>query len=179
MKKLYVVFKNESEFIKLKEQLSKGSYLFSLTILLNLLLLTGTAMAQTQPASGTAEKEIRRLEAEQVAYLIDGNLGEMQKSWAENFTVNNPFNVVQDANTGPIQTGVLTYTKFERDIEKVLHHDSVVIVMGNEIVIPKTGPKGSSHDTDQPIKRRFTNVWMRKNGQWMMIARHASNICPN
>jgi len=51
--------------------------------------------------------------------------------------------------------------------------------MGNELVVPKTAPKGSSHDTNQPIKRRFTNVWMRKDGKWLMIARHASNICSN
>ena len=87
--------------------------------------------------------------------------------------------MVQDAAIGPIQTGVLTYTRFERNIEKVLRHDSVVIVMGNELVVPKTAPKGSSHDTDQLIKRRFTDVWMRMEGQWLMIARHASNICSN
>ena len=179
MKKLYVGFKNEVEHIRIKEELSKGIYLCSFTTLLHLLLLSGTTTAQTQFSSDSVEMEIRRLEAEQIEYLMDGNVAEMQKAWAEDFTVNNPFNVVQDAHAGPIQTGVLTYTKFERNIEKVLHHDSVVIVMGNEFVIPKTGPKGSSHDTDQLIKRRFTNVWMCKDGQWLMIARHASNVCSN
>lgn len=108
---------------------------------------------------------------------MNGNVAEMKKNWAVDFKVNNPFNVVQDASSGPIRTGVLTYSKFERTIETVLHHDSVVIVMGNELVIPKTAPKGSSHDTDQPINRRFTNVWMLKDGIWLMIARHANNIC--
>ena len=119
------------------------------------------------------------MEAEQVEYLLNGKVAEMKKNWAADFTVNNPFNVVQDAATGPIQSGVLTYSKFERNIEKVLLDDSVVIVMGNELVVPKTAPKSSSHDTNQPINRRFTNVWMRKDGKWLMIARHASNICSN
>ena len=142
-------------------------------------LLLPLTVVYSQSSPDNAEAEIRKLEAEQVEYLMNGKIAEMKKSWAADFTVNNPFNVVQDGATGPIQKGVLTYSKFERNIEKVLLHDSAIIVMGNELVVPKTAPKGSSHDTNQPIKRRFTNVWMRKNGKWLMIARHASNICSN
>ena len=146
-------------------------------VLVPLLLPVTTVHSQSSP--NNAEVEIRRLEKEQVEYLMNGKLAEMKKNWAADFTVNNPFNVVQDAATGPIQSSVLTYSKFERNIEKVLLHDSVIIVMGNELVVPKTAPKGRSHDTNQPIKRRFTNVWMQKDGKWLMIARHASNICPD
>lgn len=141
-------------------------------------ILASVTFGYAQSMSG-AETEIRKLEADQIAYLLSGKLAEMKMNWADNYTVNNPFNEVQDASTGPIQTGVLTYSKFERTIEKVLQHNDVVIVMGSELVVPKTGPKGSSHDTTQPIKRRFTNVWMNKDGKWLMIARHASNICSN
>jgi len=163
-----------------KTQFSKRLlHFFLLTSLLSLLLLPGTAAAQSHSSSGAVEVEIRKLEAEQVEYVLNGKLAEMKKNWDSNFTVNNPFNVVQDAATGPIQAGTLTYSKFERNIEKVLLHDSVVIVMGNELIVPKTAPKGSSHDTNQPIKRRFTNVWMHKDGKWLMIARHASEICSN
>lgn len=153
--------------------------IFVTTILAFLLLQLTVVHSQNSSANAAAEAEIRRLEAQQIEFLMNGKLDEIKKNWAADYTVNNPFNVVQDAATGPIQTGVLTYSKFERNIEKVLVHDSVVIVMGNELVVPKTAPKGSSHDTDQPIKRRFTNVWMRMDGKWLMIARHASNICSN
>lgn len=51
--------------------------------------------------------------------------------------------------------------------------------MGNELVVPKTAPKDSSHDTKEPIKRRFTNVWMRMDSKWLMLARHANEICSN
>ena len=159
-----------------KTQFSKCfSNHFLLTTLLSLLLLSGTAAAQSHGSSDTLE--IRKLETEQVEYLLNGKLAEMKKNWHPNFTVNNPFNVVQDGATGPIQTGTLTYSKFERNIEKILLHDSVIVVMGNELVVPKAAPRGSSHDTNQPIKRRFTNVWMRKDGKWLMIARHANEIC--
>jgi hypothetical protein len=148
-------------------------------IKLSAFLLLKATVVNAQNANKNAEAEIRKLETEQVEYLMNGKLAEMKKNWAADYTVNNPFNVVQDAATGPIQSSVLTYSKFERNIEKILSHDSVIIVMGNELVVPKTAPEGSSHDTTQPIKRRFTNVWMRKEGKWLMIARHASNICSN
>ncbi len=148
-------------------------------IKVSVLLLVPVTVVHPQSSTNNAEAEIRKLEAEQVGYLMNDKVAEMKNNWASDYTVNNPFNVVQDAATGPIQSGVLTYSKFERNIEKVLLHDSVIIVMGNELVVPKTGPKGSSHDTNQPIKRRFTNVWMWKDGKWLMIARHASNICSN
>jgi hypothetical protein len=159
-----------------KTLFSKGrSQLFLLTTLWSVLILSAAATAQSHSSSDTVEREIRRLEAEQVDNLMNGKTAEMKKNWYSNFTVNNPFNVVQDAATEPVQTGMLTYAKFERNIEKVLLHDSVVVEMGNELIASKTAPKGSSHDTNQPIKRRFTNVWMRKNGRWLMIARHANN----
>ena len=140
--------------------------------------LTATVVF-SQQVTHPVEAEIRRLEAAQVTYLMKGMLVEMRKNWAPDFIVNNPFNVVQDGATGPIQSGTLTYVKFERNIERVLQHDSVVVVMGNEVVVPKTAPQGSSYEANQEIKRRFTSVWMKKNGTWLLIARHANNICSN
>lgn len=158
---------------------SKNNYMVNKKAFLSLVALLFFLPFLDAQTPSAAETEIRKLEADQVDYLLNGKVIEMKKNWASNYTVNNPFNVVQDAATGPIQSGALTYAKFERNIEKMLVHDSVVVVMGNELIIPKTAPKGSSHDTDQPIKRRFTNVWMQKDGRWMLIARHASNICSN
>jgi len=143
------------------------------------ILLLSVTVANAQSSSGNAEAEVRKLEAQQIEYLMSGKLAEMKVHWAPDYTVNNPFNVVQDAATGPIQSGALTYSKFDRNIEKVLVHDEVVVVMGSELVVPKTAPKGTSYESNQPTKRRFTNVWMRMDGKWLMIARHASNICSN
>lgn len=161
------------------ESLLPKSYLHLLVIipLLSFVMLSGSALAQSQNSAEAVESEIRALEAEQIAYLMDGRVAEMKKNWDQDFTVNNPFNVVQDAATGPIQTGTLTYARFERNIEKILIRDSLVVVMGNELVVPKSAPQGSSHDTDQPITRRFTNIWINKGGKWLMFARHANNVC--
>ncbi|MDM7923380.1 MAG: nuclear transport factor 2 family protein [Pyrinomonadaceae bacterium] len=139
-----------------------------------LVLLAAVATSQS---AGEIEAIVRKHEVDQVKFLLAGDLAAMKKQWSEEFTVNNPFNVVQEGKTGPIQKGVLTYTRFERNIEKVMVRGDVAIVMGNELVVPKTAPKGSSHDTTAPIRRRFTNIWMNFDGKWLMFARHANRIC--
>jgi ketosteroid isomerase-like protein len=29
----------------------------------------------------------------------------------------------------------------------------------------------------QTVKRRYTNIWMKKDGNWKLVARHANVIC--
>jgi len=41
--------------------------------------------------------------------------------------------------------------------------------MGKETIVPS----GTSADAGKTINRRFTNVWMKKNGKWLLTARHA------
>lgn len=123
------------------------------------------------------EKTIRQLESAQVKYLLEGDVRSMKANWAVDFAVNNPFNQVQEGSSGPIQAGTLTYSLFERHIEKILIHETTAIVMGNERVVPSTAPEGSSHDTNNPIRRRFTNIWMLLNEKWLLVARHANVIC--
>jgi hypothetical protein len=31
----------------------------------------------------------------------------------------------------------------------------------------------------QIVRRRFTHVWIKENGEWKLFARHANNICIN
>ncbi len=123
--------------------------------------------------SDAFEREIRRLEQGQVDALLRNDLTEMEKNWAEDYTVNNPFNEVIKASQGPIRTGTRTYSSFVRVVEKVLIHGKTVIVMGRETVVPND----TSPDAGKTIRRRFTNVWMKKKGKWKIIARHASIIC--
>ena len=133
------------------------------------------ASAQDDRLSRRAENEIRKLEFEQIEYLLRGDVESMEKRWAPGYTVNNPFQEIMDARQGPIRTGKLTYSKFERDIQKFLLHGSTAVVMGIETVVPN----GNSRDAGRTINRRFTDVWMKINGKWLMIARHANELCSN
>jgi len=132
-------------------------------------LVTGQSVKQTD----ALEQEIRKLEQGQVDALLRNDLAEMEKHWAEDYTVNNPFNEVVKASQGPIRSGTRTYASFNREIEKILIRGKTVVVMGNETVVPN----GTLPDAGKTVNRRFTNVWMKEKGKWKMVARHASVIC--
>jgi hypothetical protein len=145
--------------------------IFLLTIVFSLLAIADQSQRVADDLA--IENEIRKLENDQIEYLLKGQVQLMEKHWAPGYTVNNPFNEIVDARHGPIRTEKLTYSKFDRDIQKVIVRGSTVIVMGNETVVPK----GSSRDAGRTIHRRFTDIWMILDGKWLMVARHANEIC--
>ena len=135
-------------------------------------IIPGLVLAQAKH-SNAVEQEIRKLEEEQVDALLRDDVATIKRNWAEDYVVNNPFNEVVDARQGPIQAGTLRYSSFIRAIERVLIRGEVVIVMGRETVVPK----GTSPDSGKTINRRFTNIWMKRKGKWLLTARHANVIC--
>ena len=102
----------------------------------------------------------------------------LEKLWAEDLTVNNPQNQISRGRKevlDRVRSGLLKYSSFVREIESVGFYGDTVIVMGLEVVIPI----GDTPRAGQTLRRRFTNIWMKSKGTWMLTARHANVICPN
>lgn len=121
----------------------------------------------------TAEQEIRQVDAREAEAVLRGDYETIDRLWAADIVVNNPFNMVVEGAKGPIRTGALTYASFERQVESVQVHGDTAIVMGNEVVVPK----GSAPDAGKTIHRRYTNLWMKRDGAWRLTARHANVVC--
>ena len=121
------------------------------------------------------EQEIRTLEQAQVDALLRNDIAAIKRNWATDYVVNNPRNEVVEASKGRIASGTRTYSSFIREVERVLIHGNTVIVMGQEIVVPS----GTAPDAGKTIIRRFTNIWMKRDGKWLLTARQATVICPN
>lgn len=136
-------------------------------------LAPGFASAQTATQKVAIEQEIRRLDLAHADAILRGDLPALDKLWTEDFRVNNPFNEIDQANR--IRSGAVTYSSFVREPESVMVHGNTVIVMGREITVQK----GSSPLAGKPINRRYTNIWMKRQGKWRLVARHASVICPS
>ena len=134
-------------------------------------LAPGFASAQTAKQRVAIEQEIRKLDLAHADAILRGDLPALDKLWTEDFRVNNPFNEIDQANR--IRTGAVTYSSFVREPESVLVHGNTVIVMGREIIVQK----GSSPQAGKTINRRYTNIWMKRQGKWRLVARHASVIC--
>ena len=135
------------------------------------LVAANAASGQSARQKAALEQEIRKLDLAHADAILRGDLPALDKLWTEDFKVNNPFNEIDKADR--IRTGAVTYSSFVREPESVLIHGNTIIVMGRETVVPK----GTSPEAGKIIKRRYTNIWMKRKGEWRLIARHASVIC--
>ena len=66
---------------------------------------------------------------------------------------------------------------FERTVESVTVSGDLGIVMGNEVFTPTAASELGRLYGARPLKRRYTNVYARRHGQWLWLARHA-NVVP-
>jgi len=147
-------------------------------VIVILLLLTNTACIYAQDNLSQAEVEIRDLEEKERKAILNHDTTTLKKMWAVDFTVNAPFNHITFSSRELIEMvnkGSIRFSSFVRSIEKIVVRKDLVVTMGSEEVVftgdvPKAG---------QTIKRRFTNIWMKKDGSWLLSLRHANNICSN
>ena len=124
------------------------------------------------------EIEIRGLEQIVVTAILNADTNKLKEVWAPEFLVNNPRNDISGNRDSVLlvqKAGMIDYSKFERVIERMQFQDNLVITMGHELFASRNDMPGVK--AGQVYKRRFTNIWLRKNGRWQQIARHASIIC--
>ena len=141
-----------------------------LIISLSLLAHAGTTNAQDP-----REDEIRRLEDVERQAVISGDSAVLFDSiWSPSMIVNTPANVVGtvDGTKAHLRAGHLNYLSFERTIEKITFNDNVAVVMGGEII----KPQGNQVNSGKTVSRRFTHVWLNRDGSWSIIARQATVI---
>lgn len=91
--------------------------------------------------------------------------------WAEDFVVNSPNNTVlrRDEVIAALADELLAYKDFEKHITFVGEYPDVVVVMGYDTLVPIKGPGAG-----QQVVRPFTDVWMKREDRWMVIARQAT-----
>jgi ketosteroid isomerase-like protein len=150
-----------------------------------ILLVTAFALFVTSPVVGQSvkqhdalEREIRKLGSAEADAIQRRDFAELNKLLAEDFTVNSPRNEIVKGREGVyalIRSGVVNYSSFVREPEAVLIYENTVVVMGLETIRPTDGAAGAG----QTVRRRYTNIWVKKKGKWLLTARHASVICQN
>ncbi|WP_411766168.1 nuclear transport factor 2 family protein [Winogradskyella sp. A3E31] len=124
--------------------------------------------------TSSAVAEIKKMEQLQVQGILEKDSTIIRKILAKDLVVNAPSNTVVDLNIAmdALKLGYIDYTSYEQKIDEIRIIENIGIVMGLETVMP-TGLTGKVGTTE---KRRFTDIWMYKNNQWIMIARQATNI---
>ena len=142
------------------------------------LALGGSASAQTANSTDALEQEVRRLEMRDAAAVLRGDFATMEKSWAEDLIVNSNNqmtrgreNILRRIRASDIGT----YSTFVREIESVVIHGDAAIVMGLETVRSTS----NARLTGETVRRRYMNIWTKREGQWLLTARQATVICQN
>lgn len=108
------------------------------------------------------------------AWLRADTVELFSKYWSPKLVVNNPLNkvVTVDLIKKIIKGGTMTPVSSERTIEKVTIIDNIAITMGAESAVPS---KGNIYAGKKTLSR-FTNVWMKTEVGWRMIARQSTII---
>jgi ketosteroid isomerase-like protein len=132
------------------------------------------------PAQKTNDLEttIRSLEQTVVKGILAADTNLLKEVWAPELLVNTPRNTIA-ANRGAVfqnqRAGLINYSSFQRVVEQVMVQGDVVITMGSETFVSRNDLPETK--AGQEVRRRFTNIWRKKNGKWQQVARHASIIC--
>jgi hypothetical protein len=125
-------------------------------------------------AQSNSDTDIKKLEQQEAAAMLKGDTLSLSKLWSSDYVVNNPLNTVVDVKTIKwlIRNGKIDYTSFERIIDKITYTQNLAIVMGTEVVRPEKKTENSG----KTVNRRYTHVWLKTNGTWLLVARQATNI---
>src|SRR5437764_12568564 len=114
------------------------------------------------------DEEIRRLDNEAREAFLSGDVTTLQRLFSEDFVVTNPFNRVLDKPQvlEALASGRIKHSVYEREIEVLRLYADAAVVMGRESVV----------DEGETKNRRYTEVWLRGQGHWQAVARHADDI---
>jgi hypothetical protein len=131
-------------------------------------------MPSIQPSD---EATIRQLDSlDVVAFLKNDTSTMVNKIWAKDYVVMNPFNnilVVKDV-LKLMSNQKITQIPFKRTIEKITFANNTAFVMGIEIPDVSKAAAGVPKSVSSP--RRFTNVWTKYPEGWRLTGRQATNI---
>ena len=149
-----------------------GFYLAVFLILCPAIVL---AQENSKKTKDTLEQKIRKLDAAQADAVLRKDFEAFDRLCAEDFTVNNPWGDITRGRAAvkeQMRSGMISHTSFLREIESVLIYGKTAVVMGRETVV--TGE--NAQEAGRTVRRRYTNIWMKRNGKWLLTARHASVI---
>jgi ketosteroid isomerase-like protein len=127
----------------------------------------------TQDEQRDAERQVRAAEVAHVKAIMEQDEATLLALWAPEMVVNAPNNQVGDraGTLRLMRAGIVRYHAYEQSIECVKAFGDTVIVMGQEMVNPVSGP-----DEGKTVQRRFLDIWQKAEGQWRQVARQATVI---
>ncbi len=148
------------------------------------LIVVGTAAAEWKAANNQVAAAAKNLEIAAVLEavnridnaLIADDRAAFASLLAPDLVVNNPQNGISipGATARRDAAGLISYSRYVRSIEYAGKLGDMVLIMGDEMVVPK----GSAPMAGKEVRRRFTDVWKIASDHWVLVARQATIIAP-
>ena len=143
--------------------------------LMAITIISVHAYAQKINADPKLEAQISKLDLAHAQAILMGDVQALDTLLDDDVTVNHPTNrIVKEKKEllELIRQGVIRYTTFQRYPEKFLFFKDMVVVMGRETIVPAEGAPNAG----KTLQRRYTNMWMKLDGRWKLVVRHANNV---
>jgi uncharacterized protein (TIGR02246 family) len=135
------------------------------------------ALAAGQPAAGTAEAEVRKLERQWLDAYEKRDAGAMDRIVADDFAITFPDGSVQTKAQlmagirQPPKEGAAAPRFFTDDVRARAYGDTVVLT-GTVVTERTRGGKAIREAA------RYTDTYVKRDGKWQVVASHLSNVRP-
>ncbi len=124
-------------------------------------------------ADDPAVQAVLALRRAGIEAMMAGTMSAETERYSTTFVANTPNGgvVTGEAMLRLFSTGGIRYTHVEQRVDYAgSHGPDVVVIMGEEIIVPGEGMANAG----QRVRRRFTDVFRRENGEWRHDLRHAN-----
>ena len=150
--------------------------MLKINTLIVLLALALAANAQELPENPGLKALMIKLDQAHANAVLKADFAALDSLTHADLTVNSPRGAIVNGKKelfDLIKNGIVKYKTFVRTPERFLFYKDMVIVMGNETVVPA----GTAPHAGETVKRRYTDIWMMHDGRWQLQVRHANIVC--
>ena len=148
-------------------------------IILGLLIITSSVLSLAEQALQSkltkAEEEVRKLERQWLDAYEQNNSEAMDRIVADDFTITFPNGAIQTKPQlmsmikAPRRAGQPRMRFFTEDVQSRTYGDTVIL-MGRVITEYERDGKTVKEQS------RYTDTYVRRSGQWQVVASHLSNV---
>jgi ketosteroid isomerase-like protein len=137
-----------------------------------MIFLCSPVTAKRNDKSGNTEQAIMRIEKEMLDAVLKGDPSAAERYYADTYVFTGPNGVFQTKAEaiGDVKSGDLKLQGATLDDTKVsVYGDTAIVTYSSQ-------DKGTYKGKDISGKTRWTDVFVKRRGQWQLVSSHGSNV---
>jgi ketosteroid isomerase-like protein len=150
-------------------------------IILVTFLFTANSFSQDLNSKDNHSKaemaKVRKLMDYETQIVLKQDTNAMKLFYPDDMVVTNPYNQVINKRKilDRVKSNFVRYSSYEKVVDYYhLENDDLLIVIGNETIVPAADANRA--DRGKTVRRRFTEIWVKRNDEWKQVIRHFNNI---